>query len=102
GRRQSGNGEANGRRETDAADGAGHGTSVTSGIVRWHLTSTVCGGLRAGPKPIDSALGGQFRGGRTEIHPGKGWGERSTLQRLSVVWPMNDNHEGPFPPEAGR
>ena len=27
---------------------------------------------------------------------------RSTLQRLSVVWPMNDNHEGPVPPGAGR
>jgi len=24
--------------------------------------------------------------------------KRSTLQRLSAVWPMNDNHEGPVPP----
>ena len=28
--------------------------------------------------------------------------KRSTLQRLSVVCPMNDNHEGPDPPGAGR
>src|SRR5215468_12772127 len=28
--------------------------------------------------------------------------KRSTLQRLFVVWPMNDNHEGPAPPGAGR
>src|ERR1700731_442802 len=28
--------------------------------------------------------------------------KRSTLQRLSVVCPMNDNHEGPVPPEVGR
>src|SRR5712692_7569902 len=26
----------------------------------------------------------------------------SMLQRLSVVCPMNDNHEGPLPPEVGR
>ena len=28
--------------------------------------------------------------------------QRSTLHRLSVVWPMNDNHEGPVPPGMGR
>ena len=28
--------------------------------------------------------------------------KESTLHRLSVVWPMNDNHEGPVPPGAGR
>ena len=28
--------------------------------------------------------------------------KRSTLHRLSFVWPMNDNHEGPVPPGAGR
>ena len=28
--------------------------------------------------------------------------ERSTLHRLSVVWPMNDTHEGPVPPGMGR
>src|SRR6516165_424102 len=28
--------------------------------------------------------------------------KRSTLQRLSVVWPMNDTHDGPVPPGAGR
>ena len=28
--------------------------------------------------------------------------KRSTLHRLSVVWPMNDNHEGPVPPGMGR
>src|SRR3977135_4195343 len=28
--------------------------------------------------------------------------KRSTLHRLSVVCPMNDSHEGPGPPEAGR
>ena len=28
--------------------------------------------------------------------------KRSTLHRLSVVCPMNDNHEGPVPPEMGR
>jgi hypothetical protein len=28
--------------------------------------------------------------------------KRSTLHRLSVVCPMNDNHEGPVPPGAGR
>ena len=28
--------------------------------------------------------------------------QRSTLHRLSVVWPMNDNHEGPVPPGVGR
>jgi hypothetical protein len=28
--------------------------------------------------------------------------KRSTLQRLSVVSPMNDNHDGPVPPGAGR
>ena len=27
--------------------------------------------------------------------------QRSTLHRLSVVWPMNDNHEGPVPPGDG-
>ena len=27
---------------------------------------------------------------------------RSALHRLSVVCPMNDNHEGPVPPGAGR
>ena len=27
--------------------------------------------------------------------------KRSTLHRLSVVWPMNDNHEGPVPPGVG-
>ena len=28
--------------------------------------------------------------------------KRSTLHRLSVVCPTNDNHEGPVPPGAGR
>ena len=28
--------------------------------------------------------------------------KRSTLHRLSLVWPMNDNHEGTVPPGAGR
>ena len=28
--------------------------------------------------------------------------KKVTLQRLSVVWPMNDNHEGPPPPGTGR
>ena len=28
--------------------------------------------------------------------------QRSTLHRLSVVCPTNDNHEGPVPPGAGR
>src|SRR5262245_32278478 len=28
--------------------------------------------------------------------------KRSTLQRLSAVWPMNDSHEGPVPPAVGR
>ena len=28
--------------------------------------------------------------------------KRSTLHRLSVVCPMNDNHEGPVPPGMGR
>ena len=28
--------------------------------------------------------------------------KRSTLHRLSVVWPMNDTHEGPVPPGMGR
>ena len=28
--------------------------------------------------------------------------QRSTLHRLSVVWPMNDTHEGPVPPGMGR
>ena len=28
--------------------------------------------------------------------------QRSTLHRLSVVWPMNDTHEGPVPPGVGR
>src|SRR6267143_2456745 len=28
--------------------------------------------------------------------------KRSTLHRLSLVCPMNDNHEGPVPPGAGR
>src|SRR5215217_7254430 len=28
--------------------------------------------------------------------------KRSTLQRLSVAWPMNDNHDGPVPPDVGR
>ena len=28
--------------------------------------------------------------------------KRSTLHRLSVVWPMNENHEGPVPPGMGR
>src|ERR1700730_17982957 len=28
--------------------------------------------------------------------------KRSTLHRLSLVCPMNDNHEGPVPPGPGR
>src|SRR5215216_3356811 len=28
--------------------------------------------------------------------------KRSTLQRLSAAWPMNDNHDGPVPPDVGR
>ena len=28
--------------------------------------------------------------------------KRSTLHRLSVVWPMNDTHEGPVLPGMGR
>src|SRR5215217_9300475 len=28
--------------------------------------------------------------------------KRSTLQRLSLAWPMNDNHDGPVPPDVGR
>ena len=28
--------------------------------------------------------------------------QKSTLRRLSVVWPMNDTHEGPVPPGMGR
>src|SRR5215203_4034133 len=28
--------------------------------------------------------------------------KRSTLQRLSVAWPMHDNHDGPVPTDVGR